>query len=166
MFIIAFINSKTIAYVASIFTDSQWRSKHDAPSVPIPFASFLDFHFRLHMFPLLVFFLFICELQNRAKPNLSWATAWDGTQHFINIRSTHPEVFCKCSHKFCKIFRKTPVLEPQACSFVKKDTWHKYFSVNFVKFLWTLFFTEDLWLPLLKCRLHLIFWSVQELIQW
>ena len=45
-----------------------------------------------------------------------------------------PEVFCKkrCSKKFHKIHRKTPVP-------LKKRFWYRCFPVNFVKFLRTPF---------------------------
>ena len=44
-----------------------------------------------------------------------------------------PEVFYKkrCSLKFHKIHRKTPV----PCSFIKKRLWHRCFPENFAKFL-------------------------------
>ena len=42
----------------------------------------------------------------------------------------------RCSWKFNKIHRKTPVPE----SYLKKRLWHMYFPVNFVKFLRTPFF--------------------------
>ena len=47
------------------------------------------------------------------------------------------EVFSKkrCSEKFHKFHRKTPVLESlQACNFIKKRLYHRCFPVKFVKF--------------------------------
>ena len=49
----------------------------------------------------------------------------------------------RCSYKFLKIHRKTPVLEylfnkvagPQACNFNPKRLQHRCFPVNFAKFL-------------------------------
>ena len=45
-----------------------------------------------------------------------------------------PNLFYKksCSSKFGSIYRKTPVLEPQACSFIKKRLQHRCFPVNIV----------------------------------
>ena len=63
----------------------------------------------------------------------------------------------RCSYKFHKFHRKTPVLEslfnkvaaPQACNFIKKRLLHRCFPVKFVKFLGTPCFTEHLrWLLL------------------
>ena len=47
------------------------------------------------------------------------------------IQKQSPEVFCgkRCSWKFCKIHRKTPV--PQACNFIKKETLAQAFSCEF-----------------------------------
>ena len=41
-------------------------------------------------------------------------------------------------------------LRPEACNFVKKETLHRCFPVNFVKFLRTPFLTEHLWWLLLE----------------
>ena len=63
----------------------------------------------------------------------------------------------RCSWKFRKFHRKTLVSESpfnkvaglEACDFVKKRLWHKYFPVKFAKFLRTPFFTEHFrWLLL------------------
>ena len=71
---------------------------------------------------------------------------------FINSR---PEVFCKKGvlRNFRKLtgkhlcqglfFNKVVSLRP--ATLLKKRLWQKCFSVNFVKFLRTLFLTEDLW---------------------
>ena len=61
----------------------------------------------------------------------------------------------RCSYKFRKIHRKTPVPQseentsdrPRPATLLKKRLWHKCFLVNFVKFLRTPFFIEHLsWL--------------------
>ena len=69
---------------------------------------------------------------NDGQPLLIW---------FFYMKKVHhqkqpPEVFCikRCSQKFCKIHRKTPVPE-----FKKQRLWHKCFLVNCAKFLRTLF---------------------------
>ena len=71
------------------------------------------------------------------------------------MRSSSAEVFCKerCSKKFHKTHRKTPVPESlfliklQACNFIKKRLRHRCFPVNAPKFLRTSFLTEHLrWL--------------------
>ena len=53
-------------------------------------------------------------------------------------------MFCekKCSQKFCKIHRKAPVLEPQTCNFIKKET--HVFSCEFCEIYKINFFTEHL----------------------
>ena len=55
------------------------------------------------------------------------------------LQKQPPDLFYqnRCSWKFCKIHGKTPVPE----SFFNKATglWHRYFSVNFAKFLSTPF---------------------------
>ena len=55
----------------------------------------------------------------------------------VFIYQKQPLVFCKkrCSQKFRKIHRKTPM--PEACSFIKKTLWHRCFPLNFSKFLRT-----------------------------
>ena len=59
---------------------------------------------------------------------------------FINSR---PEVFCKKG--VLRNFRKLTGKHLCQGLFFKKRLWQKCFSVNFVKFLRTLFLTEDLW---------------------
>ena len=64
-------------------------------------------------------------------------------------RSSFLNVFYKkvVLKKFHKIHTKTPV--PQACNFIKKEALAQEFPVNFVKFLRTSFFIEQLcWLLL------------------
>ena len=65
-----------------------------------------------------------------------------------------PEVFCKkrCSKKFPKIHRKTPVPEPlfkyscrlQACNFIKKESLTQVFPCEFYEISKNTFFTEHL----------------------
>ena len=67
---------------------------------------------------------------------------------YVNTHQKQPpEVFCKkrCSYKFCKIHRKTPVPEYLfnkvvylgPATLIKKRLWHRCFPVTFVKFLRT-----------------------------
>ena len=76
------------------------------------------------------------------------------------VRSSHPEVFCEEGvlrnfAKFTEIlrkfsfFNKAAGLSPKACIFIKKRLWHRYFHVNFAKFLRTPFLIEHLWWLLL-----------------
>ena len=67
----------------------------------------------------------------------------------ITCRSRRPEVSCqkRCSQKFCKIHRKTPVPENLL---LKKSLWHRCFPVNFAKCLRPPFLTEHLWWLLLQ----------------
>ena len=65
------------------------------------------------------------------------------------VRSSHPDVFCKKGvlRNFAKstgkhlcqslFFTKVAGLRPKACNLIKKRLWHKYFHVNFAKFLRT-----------------------------
>ena len=48
-------------------------------------------------------------------------------------------------NQFCKIHRKTP----QPATLLKKRLWHRYFPVNFAKFLRTPFLKEHIWWLLL-----------------
>ena len=77
------------------------------------------------------------------------------------VRSSHPEVFCKkgvlrnfakfAGKHLCKspFFNKVAGLRPKTCIFIKKRPWHRYFHVNFAKFLRTPFLIEHLWWLLL-----------------
>ena len=77
------------------------------------------------------------------------------------VRSSHPEVFCEKGvlRSFAKFtgkhlcqslfFDKVADLRPKACIFIKKRPWHRYFYVNFAKFLRTPFLIEHLWWLLL-----------------
>ena len=65
------------------------------------------------------------------------------------LRRSRPEAFCKKGvlKNFEKIHRKTPV--PESHFLLKKRLWHRYFPVNFGKFLRRYFLTEHLrWLLL------------------
>ena len=65
------------------------------------------------------------------------------------VRSSHPEVLCRkgVPRNFAKFtgntctrfsfFNKVAGLRPKACKFIKKRLWHRYFHVNFAKFLRT-----------------------------
>ena len=55
-----------------------------------------------------------------------------------------------CSYKFRKIHRKKSLPEPEPATLLKKKLWHRYFPVNFAKFLKTPFFIEHLWWLLLN----------------
>ena len=82
-----------------------------------------------------------------------WKSNWD-------FRSSCPEVFCKKGvlKKFSKLtekhlcqsfyFNKVAVLRP--ATLLKKRLWHRYFPVNFAKFLRTSIFKEHFWWLLLK----------------
>ena len=50
-----------------------------------------------------------------------------------------------CSQKSRKIHRKTPVPEPQACNFIKKETLAQAFSCEFCEISKNTFFIEHLW---------------------
>ena len=82
----------------------------------------------------------------------------DSLTHFIPFpkvqkRSPRSVLSKKCSEKFRKFYRKTPVPESffnkvvglKPATLLKKRLWYRCFPVNFVKFLRTLFFTEHLW---------------------
>ena len=79
----------------------------------------------------------------------------DSLTHFIPFpkvqkRSPRSVLSKKCSEKFRKFYRKTPVPESffnkvvglKPATLLKKRLWHRCFPVNFVKFLRTPFFTE------------------------
>ena len=80
-----------------------------------------------------------CVLQIRSLWIFSW---W-----ILKIQNQPPEVFCnkRCSKKFHKIHRKTPV--PESLFLLKKRLLHRCFPVNFVKFLRTPFYR----IPLSDC---------------
>ena len=52
-------------------------------------------------------------------------------------------VIIRYSLKICKINMKTVVPDPQAFTFIKTTFWHRYFPVNFSKFLRTTFFNRN-----------------------
>ena len=90
---------------------------------------------------------------------------WFIYRHF-QPRSSRPEVFCKIGvlRNFAKIHKKAPVPESlfnkvaglRPATLSKKRIWHRCFSVNFAKFLRTLFVTEHLWWLLLSILHFLI----------
>ena len=49
--------------------------------------------------------------------------------------------------KYCRL---------QACNFIKKETWHSCFPVNFVKFPRTSFLTEHLWWLVLRKHVYFL----------
>ena len=55
---------------------------------------------------------------------------------YKQYRTSPPEVFCK------KGILRNFAKHLQAATLLKKRLWHRYFPVNFAKFLRTLFFTE------------------------
>ena len=72
-----------------------------------------------------------------------------------NIRSSHPEVFCKKGvlknlTKFKGKHLCQRLFFNKVATLLKKRLWHRCFPVNFVKFLRTPISTEDLWWLLLK----------------
>ena len=83
---------------------------------------------------------------------------------FENTQKQPPNVFYeeRCSQKFHKIHRKTPVpqslFKPQACKFIKKETLAQVFSCDFCEVFKNTFFTEHLWttaseyLQQVRCR--------------
>ena len=87
---------------------------------------------------------------SQIKKNLFWV--------FEMNRSSRPEVFCKNGvlknfatftgkHLCQSLF--VIKLQPNTCNFIEKRLWHRCFPVNFVKFLGTPFFIEQLWWLLL-----------------
>ena len=100
--------------------------------------------------PLLLFH-YINDLSNKLNSNAQLFT--DDISLFTNVTDKNqkqpPEVFCKkrCSWKFRKIHRKTPVPESlfnkvaglRPATLLKKRLWHRCFPVNFAKFLRTPF---------------------------
>ena len=82
-------------------------------------------------------------------------------------RGSYPQVFCKeiVARNYAKLtvkqlcqslfFNKVARLRP--ASLLKKRLWHRCFSVNFVKFLRTLFFIELLWWLLLNELFYISF---------
>ena len=76
-------------------------------------------------------------------------------------RSSRPDVFCKRGvlRNFAKLTRKhlrqilffNKVAGLRPATLLQKSLWHRYFPVNFVKFLRTPIFIEHLWWLLLNC---------------
>ena len=101
----------------------------------------------------------MANLVSNRKAELHNCRLWKRltTDSIWYYRSSYVEVFCRKGtlKKFREIHRKTPVpeslfnkvagLRPERL--LKKWLWHRYFPVNFTKFLRTPFLTEDLcWL--------------------
>ena len=65
------------------------------------------------------------------------------------VRSSRPDVFCKrrVLRNFAKLARK----HLRRLQLYYKGLWHRYFPVNFMKFLRTPIFIEHLWWLLLNC---------------
>ena len=93
-------------------------------------------------------------LKNQGSTNknvLYWCLA--------HIRSSWPEVFYRKG--VLKNFAKFTGKHLQASTLLKKRLWHRWFPVNYVKFLRTLFFTEHLRWLLLKNET--LFWRSEHL---
>ena len=69
-----------------------------------------------------------------------------------NLRSSHPEVFCKKGvlRNFTKFTGKPLCLRP--ATLLKKRLWHRGFPVNFLKFLRIPFSIEQLYCQLLTAK--------------
>ena len=90
--------------------------------------------------------------------NLEWRLLLSNFSLLIIFKSRHPEVWKKgVLRNFAKFTGKhlcQSLFFQQGCRYqptnlLKRRLWHRYFSVNFAKFLWTPFLTEDLrWLLL------------------
>ena len=75
-------------------------------------------------------------------------------------RSSRPDVFCKRGvlRNFAKLTRKhlrqilffNKVAGLRPATLLQKSLWHRYFPVNFMKFLRTAIFVEHLWWLLLN----------------
>ena len=75
--------------------------------------------------------------------------------HLENSRSSHLELFCQKGvlKNFAKFIRKhlcqrlffNIVASLRPATILKKRLWHRYFPVNFAKFLRTVFVKEHLW---------------------
>ena len=84
-----------------------------------------------------------------------WFPLWMNMRHGSN----HSKVFCKkvVSRNFakftgkylCQSFFLHKVVGLRPATLLKKRPWHRWFPVNFVKFLRTPFFKEDFWWLLL-----------------
>ena len=73
----------------------------------------------------------------------------------MKSRSSHPYVFCKKSvpknfAKFTGKYLCQSLFFNKFLTLSKKRLWHRYFPVNFPKYLGTTFFTEHLWWLLLE----------------
>ena len=86
-------------------------------------------------------------------------TPFDPADHssIMEYKKQSPEVFCKKA--FVEILQNS---QENTCASVpaallKKRFWHRFFSMNFAKFLRTPFFIEHLWWLLLEYLLSLDF---------
>ena len=72
-------------------------------------------------------------------------------QLLLEVRSSRPEAFCKkgVPRNFTKFTGKHLCQSLRPATLLKMKLWNRYFPVNFVKFLRTLFSTEHLWWLLL-----------------
>ena len=79
---------------------------------------------------------------------------WNG---IINKEKQSLEVFLEssqnsqentCTRVF--LLNKVADLRPQACNFIKKETWAQVFSCEFCEISWNTFFTEHLWGTIFK----------------
>ena len=68
-------------------------------------------------------------------------------------RSSRPDVFCKRGvlRNFAKLTRKHVRQSLRPATLLQKSLCHRYFPVNFMKFLRTPIFIEHLWWLLLNC---------------
>ena len=83
--------------------------------------------------------------QERKQILVTFGKSLGKVQMLANTRSSLPEVFCKKS--VLRNFAEFTGL--RLATLVKKSLWHRCFPVNFMKFLRTSFFTEQLrWLLL------------------
>ena len=120
----------------------------------MPFVSFSEFYFELHLFSTGSFFSSFVDL--RVEPSWTSVEQQVETEHnTANIRSSYPEVFCRNSA--LKNFAKfTAVLESLfnkiagLGSLLKERVQHRCFPVNFAKYSRTTIFTEHHWWPHLK----------------
>ena len=88
--------------------------------------------------------------------------------------ATRGVLWKRCSYKFHKILRRTPVpkslflikLQAQACNFIKKETVAEEFSCEFCEISRSTFFTENVWTTASKKWMGTIFWksSIKQVI--
>ena len=76
-------------------------------------------------------------------------------QKLVKNRSSRPDVFCEkgvlinfakfVGKRLCQSHFFNKVASLRLATLLKKRLWHRFFPVNFAKFLRTLFLTEHLW---------------------